>query len=191
MKAELIQAIGRYIELTESDQRLIGELFRKKILEKNDYWLLEGEVCRHLGLVTQGVLRYFYNRDGEEITYNFGREGDFVCNYLSFFQQQPSAKIIQATEPTELLVISYEQLQRFYQQVKDGERFGRLLMEKNYAEVIHQLTSQYTDSPEKRYLNFLHHFPDLVQRLPQYYIASYVGVKPQSLSRIRKRLLVR
>lgn len=163
----------------------------KRKLHKEDYFLREGEVCRYLAFVEQGLLRYYMNQDGEEITYNFGREKDFVCNYVSFFQKSPSTKNIQATEPATLLVVSYEDLQVLYKKLREGEKFGRLLIEKNYVEAILQLSSQYTDSPEKRYLKFLESFPDLQQRLPQYYIASFVGVKPPSLSRIRKRLSVK
>jgi DNA-binding MarR family transcriptional regulator len=79
-------------------------------------------------------------------------------------------------------------MQLFYEQVKYGERFGRLALEYVYVNLIHQVNSLYNDPPELRYQVFLTRFPDMGQRIPQYYIASYIGIKPQSLSRIRKRM---
>src|SRR5258708_7661683 len=95
---------------------------------------------------------------------------------------------IQALEETTLYLISYDNLQRLYADVKEGERFGRLAIEQVFLASIEQIRSLYADPPAARYQQFLATYPDLVQRIPQYYIASYVGVKPQSLSRIRKRL---
>jgi len=118
----------------------------------------------------------------------FSRENEFVCNYPSFLPQIPSDKNIQATEETTLYIISYENLQRFYRELKEGEKFGRLAIEQVFLSAIQQLDSLYTDPPVQRYQRFLSVYPDLVQRIPQYFIASYVGIKPQSLSRIRKRM---
>jgi len=95
---------------------------------------------------------------------------------------------IQALEDCVAWLISFDGLQQFYKEVEYGERFGRLGLEAVYVNVIAQIASIYTDTPEIRYKNFLRNYPAIVQRVPQYYIASYVGVKPQSLSRIRKRL---
>jgi CRP-like cAMP-binding protein len=94
-----------------------------------------------------------------------------------------------ALEPTTLLVITSQDLQKLYTNLSNGEKFGRLLMESVYTDAIQQIISFYTGSPQQRYQEFLENQPGLVQRVPQYYIASYIGIKPQSLSRIRKRLL--
>ena len=86
-----------------------------------------------------------------------------------------------------MLSITHDNLQRFYREVRQGERFGRLMAEALFVDVLRQLTSFYEDTPEQRYARFVRIYSDLQQRVPQYYIASYVGVKPQSLSRIRGR----
>ena len=85
-------------------------------------------------------------------------------------------------------MISFNDLQDFYREVEYGERFGRQGIEQVFLNAISQVTSFYADTPEVRYSKFLSDFRDIVQRIPQYYIASYVGIKPQSLSRIRKRI---
>jgi hypothetical protein len=85
--------------------------------------------------------------------------------------------------------VSFDGIQQFYKKVTQGERFGRLAIEAVFVSIVAQIAALHTDPPETRYRNFLLNYPGIVQRIPQYYIASYVGVKPQSLSRIRKRLI--
>jgi CRP-like cAMP-binding protein len=184
----LIRGLSRIMNISPEEEEVIRTIFIEETFEKGGLFLREGEVCDKLGLVCKGVFRYYIDQDGEDKTYNFAREGDFICNYESLFKQTPSPKNIQALEACEVYVITKKDLQLFYTRLKEGNLFGRIHMENVYAESIRQLISHYTESPEDRYLKFLKNSPELSQRIPQYYIASYVGVKPQSLSRIRKRL---
>jgi CRP-like cAMP-binding protein len=188
MHATLIDTIKQYIILSSADEEFIKTAFKEKIIEKGGYILKEGSVCRHVGFIKTGLVRYVINKDGSELTYYFSKENEFVCNYESFLDQSPSEKSIQALEKTILLTISYDDLQRLYITVAEGQKFGRLAIEGVFVNSIRQITSLYADRPEQRYLEFIKLYPDIQQRIPQYYISSYVGVKPQSLSRIRKRL---
>ena len=190
MTADLIQVIEQLINLTPAEKKLVQDLFKEKKYKKGDFFLAEGETCKHVGFITKGIVRYYINDEGEEKTYGFSKENDFVSNYESFVPQTPSQQIIQALEDSVLLVISRNDLQQFYAHIKEGERFGRLVIEQVFIQTLKERNSFYTDSPEFRYEKFIQQHPDLQQRLSQYYIASYVGVKPQSLSRIRKRLSV-
>ncbi|MBB5634997.1 CRP-like cAMP-binding protein [Pedobacter cryoconitis] len=133
-------------------------------------------------------MRYYINHDGEEKTYAFSQENDYVCNYESFIPQQPSTKVIQALEDCDILVISYDDLQLFYADVHEGERFGRIAIGAVFIQLLKDISSFYTETPELRYERFIKNHADLQQRISQYHIASFVGVKPQSLSRIRKRI---
>lgn len=184
----LIKALSGFIKLGPGEKEFVRSIFIEARFEKGELFLREGEVCDKLGLVCRGVFRYYIDQDGEDKTYNFAKEGDFICNYESLIKQLPSSKNIQAIEACEAVVISKKNLEFFYQEVREGNLFGRVHMENVYAETIRQLISHYTELPEDRYLKFLKNYPELNQRIPQYYIASYIGVKPQSLSRIRKRL---
>jgi CRP-like cAMP-binding protein len=184
----LLESIQSVITLSPAEKDLVIALFKEKTYKKGDFFLAGGQVCKQVGFVTKGLLRYYINHDGEDKTYDFAQENNFVCNYESFLPQSPSTKIIQALEDCEMLVVSYTDLQIFYQSIKEAERFGRLVIEQVFVQTLQDLSSFYTDSPELRYEKFLKKHPGLQQRISQYHIASYVGVKPQSLSRIRKRI---
>jgi len=183
----LLHSIEKIVSIDEVEKELVAELFHEKKLAKGEYFLKGGDVCRYVGFMISGVMRYYINDDGEEKTYGFAKESDFVCNNESFLPQRPSRQIIQALEDCTVLVIGYNDLQKFYTSLKNGERFGRMVIEQVFVKTLQGLNSFYTDSPELRYEKFVKEYPDLMQRIPQYYIASYVGVKPQSLSRIRSR----
>jgi CRP-like cAMP-binding protein len=188
MTGELISSIKSIIDLTPKEVDHINQLFKKKELKKGDFFLAEGQVCKQVGFIVKGLIRYYINHDGEEKTYAFAEENNFVCNYESFLPQTPSTKIIQALEDCEMLVISLADLQIFYKSIAQGERFGRLVIGQVFIQLLQDLSSFYTDTPEYRYEKFVKEHPGLQQRISQYHIASYVGVKPQSLSRIRRRI---
>ncbi|RZK64894.1 MAG: Crp/Fnr family transcriptional regulator, partial [Pedobacter sp.] len=183
-----LESIQNVITLSPAEQCLVTALFKEKSYKKGDFFLEGGQVCKQVGFVTKGLLRYYINHDGADKTYDFAQENNFVCNYESFLPQTASTKIIQALEDCALLVISYTDLQTFYRSVEGAERFGRLVIEQVFLQTLQDLSSFYTDSPEIRYEKFLKKHPNLQQRVSQYHIASFVGVKPQSLSRIRKRI---
>ena len=188
MTEKLISSIQSIIDLTQQEVECINELFEEKHIKKGDFFLAEGQVCKQVGFIVKGLIRYYINHNGEDKTYAFAQENNFVCNNESFIPQTPSTKIIQALEDCEILQISYADLQTFYKSIRQGERFGRLVIEQVFIQTLQDLSSFYTDTPEYRYEKFIKQHPDLQQRISQYHIASYVGVKPQSLSRIRKRI---
>jgi CRP-like cAMP-binding protein len=184
----LLNAIRSYIPLSVSDEGVVYKLFRKKTLAKGEHLLEAGNVCRYLAFIETGLVRYYSTDEKEEKTNYFNKEGDFVCDYMSFLPQTASFVSIQALEDTTFYILNHTDLQTFYQDVEHAERFGRLGIEHVFVQVINQIRSLYTEPPEVRYQKFIFNYPDIGQRIPQYYIASYVGVKPQSLSRIRNRI---
>jgi CRP-like cAMP-binding protein len=188
MITSLLDNIQSLITLDQGEKDFITSLFKEKRYKKGDFFLAEGQICKYVGFITKGLMRYYINHDGEEKTYSFSQENQYVCNYESFIPQNPSLKVIQALEDTEVLVISHTDLQLLYSNVKKGERFGRIAIEGVFLQLLLDINSLYTETPELRYETFLKNHSDLQQRISQYHIASYVGVKPQSLSRIRKRI---
>jgi CRP-like cAMP-binding protein len=186
----LIENIRAVVPLSAVDEKIIRGLFRKKIIKKDEHLLKEGEICRRLTFIEEGLVRYYQLNNGEEQTTYFNKEGEWVCDYPSFLPKVPTTVNIQALENTIAWMISFDGLQTFYQEVRHGEKFGRIGIEQVFINVMRQMTSLYTDKPQIRYQRFMEAYFDIAQRIPQYYIASYVGVKPQSLSRIRKRLIL-
>lgn len=184
----LFQKISQYIPLSPADQRFLETVCVPRTLAKGELWLQEGKICRELGFINKGLVCYYVTNDGLECVHNFALEGDFIGNFDSLINKTVSQKNIVALEPTELLTISYDNLQRLYSELPQGDRFGRLLMEEIYTAAISHIISFYTATPQQRYEAFAATRADLLQRVPQYYIAAYLGIKPQSLSRIRKRL---
>lgn len=184
----LLNNIQNLIRLSQEEKDIVTALFKEKTYKKGDFFLVEGQICKQVGFVTKGLMRYYINHDGEEKTYAFSQENQYVCNYESFLPQNPSSKIIQALEDSDVFVISHSDLQLLYAKVREGERYGRIAIETVFLQILKDINSLYTETPEVRYERFLHNHPDLQQRISQYHIASFVGVKPQSLSRIRKRI---
>lgn len=184
----LIATITKLIQITADEEAILSALFKPLKLKSGEYFLEEGQLCRYVGFIEEGLVRYHMNDNGNQKTLYFNKEGEFVSNYQSFLPHEPSNTSIQAIEDTAMQVINYADLQRLYSSVSEGEKLGRLAIEYVFLSSLGQLKSFYKDSPTERYQQFLQSYPDLVQRIPQYHIASYVGIKPQSLSRIRRKL---
>jgi CRP-like cAMP-binding protein len=184
----LLNSMRKVITLSPAEVGIVTTLFKKKIYKKGDFFLEEGRICKQVGFVAKGLMRFYINQDGEEKIYDFSQENEFVCNYESFLPQIPSSKNIQALEDSVVFVISHADLQLFYANVRGGERFGRVAIESVFVKLLQDISALYAETPELRYERFLKNHADLQQRISQYHIASFVGVKPQSLSRIRKRI---
>ncbi|MCZ8217551.1 MAG: Crp/Fnr family transcriptional regulator [Cyclobacteriaceae bacterium] len=188
MHQKLIQSVKQIAPIDSDEEDIFMNVFSLKVIKRGDFFLKEGEVNNKLGFVVEGLVRYFVYKDNEESTLEFSKEGEFIAEYQSFLTQTESIQCIQAIENTTLLVTDFQGLQTIYSKIKNGNLIGRIVIEYRFGHLMRQLLSIYMHTTEERYLHFLKTFPDLVQRVPQYYIASYVGVKPESLSRIRKRL---
>ena len=188
MYKKLLSNISSYIHLSEEEKIELESLFLFKSIKKNEFFLREGEVANSVGFINSGLFRYYLNEDGEIKTFAFSKENEYISNHESFLTKTPSTKSIQALEDSEILIISREGLKKFYEEFNEGEKFGRKIMEGLFIYYLQELTSFYSHSPEQRYLKILEQQPELIQRISQYHIASYLGIKPQSLSRIRSRL---
>ena len=187
MYAHLLNLFSQIAELDPREIELIQSCFKPFSLDKGSFFLREGEINKHVGFINQGLVRYFVYKDEEESTFEFTKEGDFIADYQSFNNQTISKQNIQAIEDCELLIINYIDAQEMFNSIKNGNLIGRKIIEHRFGVIVNSLLAIYMQSHEERYKNFLQQYSDLSQRIPQYHIASYVGVKPPSLSRIRRR----
>lgn len=186
----LISRIKDYIPLSGEDVQLVESLFVKEQFKKNEVLLSEGSVCQKLFFVARGIVRFSQLSEGEEKTFVFRAEGAFCNDLESFLQKTPSKNTITTIEPSIIFSITYDDLQVFYNEVAYGDRFGRLAIEEIFVMVVNHLTTFYAETPEQRYVRFAQTHKNFLQRIPQYYITSYIGVTPQALCRIKKKLLM-
>jgi CRP-like cAMP-binding protein len=185
----LIQTLNHVVSLEPGEIEFLKSIFKEVCFKKGDYFLKAGDINNQLGFVQKGLIRYFVYKNEEESTLEFSKEGEFVAEYQSLVQKTQSIQSIQAIEDTTMLVMTSDDLQNLYCNTKNGDKIGRIVIEHRFNVLVTQLMSIYMHNSDQRYLHFLKTYPEIVQRIPQYYIASYVGVKPQSLSRIRKRFI--
>lgn len=185
----LLNSLKQITELDSEEETMFRKAFKPYSLKKNEFFLQSTEVNHRLGFLCKGLVRYFVFKNEEESTLEFTKEGEFIADYGSFISKEPSLQNIQALEDCQLLVIEYEELQKLYKISRNANLLGRIIIEHRFIIMVDQLLTVHRYNPEDRYRYFLNHYKDLTQRIPQYLIASFVGVKPQSLSRIRKRIV--
>ena len=184
---QLTNILSGIAPMDDREIQLLASLFKPKRLKKGEFFLQSGKVAYHVGYLYSGLVRYFVYKDGEESTFEFTKEGEFIADYQSFTKKTISLQNIQAIEDAELLIIQFDGLQQLFNGIRHGNLIGRRIIEHRFDVMVSQLLAIYMQSHEERYLRFTEQYADLVQRIPQYLIASYVGVQPQSLSRIRRR----
>jgi CRP-like cAMP-binding protein len=186
--AALQAYLARFVTLTEGEFATFCAKLTPRQLKRKELLLRQGEVCKQVAFVIGGCLRYFYLVEGEEHTGQFFFENSFYTDYESFLSGEPSRQNVDALEKTQLLLLRKTDLYGLYEENPKFERFGRLMAEQAYLGVRKRNTDLLNLSPEDRYLELLAKRPKVIERVPQHYIASYLGIKPQSLSRIRKRI---
>ncbi len=180
--------IGRLVSLSEEEYALFFAQLRLVKLKKREMLLHEGEVCREAYFINKGCLRYFYNVEGEEKSGQFFFENAWYSDFYSFTTGKATDENIQALEASELLALSREALLQLFEQIPKLERWGRLIAENAFIGLKNVNSAYLNLSPTERYQALLRERPKVIQRVPQRYIASYLGIQPESLSRIRKRL---
>lgn len=187
MHNNLIQLFSQIAPLANEDIELIQTSFKPYHLKKGEYFLKAGEKNEYIAFLQQGLVRYFVDKNNTEATFEFTQEGEFIGDYQSFTKQTPSLQYIQAIEDCSLLRITLADVQHIFNHTKHGNKLGRIIVEHRFDVMVNQLLSIYMQNPEDRYKRFVANYTNLAQRIPQYLIASYVGIQPQSLSRMRKR----
>lgn len=188
MLQKIKENLLKYVEFTDEEITNLISKLETKVIEKNDLLLREGETCKYVSFINKGLIRFYYVKDGKEYNSGFFQAGTWVSEYVSFLHKEPSLFYIEAMDSTELFLLSYDNMQKLYSQGKAFERLGRLIAESLFYAYFKRNMSLLLDTPEERYQSFLKENCSLLELIPLKHIASYVGVKPESLSRIRKRM---
>jgi CRP-like cAMP-binding protein len=172
---------------SQVDATLIEPLLESKKLLKGDFLFREGDICHFVGLTARGCLRSFFIKDGKELTLFFHSEHSTLGDYESFRRQTPAHFSCQAIEDSKVLILNSQVIESL-EAMPDGQKLLRLVVEDLAFQLRDRLLSLYRDSSEQRYINFLKSEPKLLQRIPQHYIASHLGIEPESLSRLKRKV---
>lgn len=190
MENTLVDMMSNFMDLNDEEKQGIKEAFPIKTFEKETFLLKEGQIAKDAFLVIKGCIREYAIQDGEEVTTEFYTEFQSAVNFDSMANKKPSKCYFSCSEDTTVAIMNAEKESALYKKFPQFGEVCRVEMEKMLGSNQEAFLTFKNASPKERYLNILQDRPDLVQRVPQYQLASYIGVKPETLSRIRKRILM-
>ncbi len=179
--------IDNYYSLSAAAQEALQNCFVKVEFYKNDFLLKEGNICRYLYFVEKGALRGFYNLDGKEVTHWFGFENDFVTSFHSFITGKAAVENIQFLEYSVLWALPKEKMLSLFDRFHEIERLVRIIYENYYIRLEDRFVNAQFKTAAERYESLLTDTPYILTRVPLGYIAAYLGITQETLSRIRSR----
>lgn len=186
MHDALIAALNKHVSLSNAEAGIVITYFRYRRFRKRQYISQEGEVTRYETFIIKGLTRtYEIDPKGQEHVVQFGMEGWWVGDLYSFLSETPGRYNIDCLEDTEVFQITKADLERLYDQVPKTERHFRILLQNAFIAATQRLSATLAQSATERYQAFIKNYPQIEQRVPNHQIASYLGITPQSLSRIR------
>jgi CRP-like cAMP-binding protein len=182
--------IRQHVELSaDEESRLLSKVRTRKFL-KGQYVVQNGDVCKYENFVLSGCLKAFYiDNEGQEHILMFAIENWWIADLGSFISQTPADLNVQCLENCELVQIQYDDLQELYTAIPKLERFFRIIIQKAFVAAQKRIINNFTLPAIERYLQFRDHYPTIEQRVPQYMIASYLGITKEFLSKIRSQLI--
>jgi CRP-like cAMP-binding protein len=191
MYDQYFQHFKSKIPLTEEEQELIKNYLTLKKLRKKQWLLQEGDVCKCVSFVEKGALRlYKVNEDGSEHIVQFALDGQFLTDLYSFLTNEPSIYNIDAIEESELVLITKSASDELRKRSPKYQEFIFQATSEAYIQLEKRMTSVISLNVEERYKELTSNYPNIIQRLPQHMIASYMGLTPETLSRVRKRISI-
>ncbi|NAS30662.1 cyclic nucleotide-binding domain-containing protein [Flavobacteriaceae bacterium R38] len=186
----LFNFIAKIVQLQDVDVSKIASKLSVEDYKKGDFILKQNQVSKTLKFVLSGIYRVYQLKDGKEITsyFNYEERNPLVASFVSLLAKEPSKEFIECIVPGKLISISYSDWQEVYKTSLELNIFGRIMAEKNYLLAIQRIESLQYQNATERYELFLKLYPNLFNQIPHHYISSYLGITPESLSRIRKTL---
>ncbi len=185
----LFGSIREKVSLTQEEEKMVASFFTTKKLRKRTYLLQPGEVCKYTAFVSKGLLRSgVVDEKADDHILQFAIEGWWISDIYSFLTSEPSGYFIDTLEDSELLLLSKENNELLLEKVPKMERYFRILTQNAIIALQRRLIGSLSQSAEEKYLKLLSLYPQIVQRVHQHMIASYIGVTPETLSRIRKQM---
>jgi CRP-like cAMP-binding protein len=188
----LIKELREIAGLSDEEIDLYMSFLVKKTIKKKDHLLMAGDVSTAVAYVNKGCLRrYIIDDHSKEIILNFALEDYWIGDLESLIFQKPTIYYIQALEESELLLLSRKNLFRANEEIPKFKIFHDDKVQRNHYYALKRLSVAKSATPEEKYLFLMKEQPQLFQRIPQHYIAAYLGIEPESLSRLRKRIVIK
>lgn len=185
---EIRNYFEKMVSLSENDWEIFSSKLIKRDFAKNAVIVKIGQKENYLSFIEKGIVRLCVPNDFDDITFDFGFAGNFISAYQYFLTQEPSTYQVEAISESVLWSVSYSDLQDIYATTATGNTIGRLTTEGLFITKSKREISFLTQSAEERYLSLIENDAHLLQSIPLKYLASYIGITPQALSRIRKRI---
>jgi len=186
----LLKNIQRHISLSEKDKKLLTDTFHSKKIKRKHFLLEAGDISKYTYFVTGGCLRTYYtDKDGEEHVISFSIEDWWAGDISSFNRGEPSLFSIDALEDSEVLYADKAGMDKLYEQIPQLEKYFRIIFQNALAAQFQRITNNNSFTAEERYVAFQKKYPQFDRRIPQKYLASYLGITPEFLSKLKKHLL--
>lgn len=185
----IFQFIRRFIKISEEEMHEITPYLQVRYFNKRSIVVNKGEVDRYFNFVMEGLVRKYFIHNNKEINLYFAREGEIISSTRSFIQQQPSDVILETLEATSLISIRFEDLETIYARHPFFERIGRLVLADQLIMKDDWEMSLLKETVRERFVNFVKHHPDLLQRVPQKMLASFLNIEPETFSRLKHLLM--
>lgn len=185
---QIRQYFEKAVKLTDKDWEFFSSKLIKQEFPKNHHLLTVGQTEKYLSFIETGIMRFYVPKDENDLTFAFVFRHNFVSGYNSFLTQTPSIYNIETLTKTTLWRLTYSDLQNIYAETEIGNAIGRQASENLFLDKSKRELSLLNETAEQRYLNLFSEQPQLMKEIPLKYIASYIGITPQALSRIRKRI---
>ena len=180
---------SNFVSLSMDELQLTEKYFELKTINKKEFLLQDGKICNFIAFIKSGTIRHFHIKNGDEKTCDISFENSWVTDFQSFTHDTNCIMNLQAMEETVVFLIKKENLYKLYQECNKYETFGRIMAENVAQRATEIAMSLSSDKPEERFLNLIKNKPNIFQRIPQKYIANFLGISPESLSRLRNRII--
>lgn len=181
--------VEQVVRLSEPEWALFEQVLTRQTLRRKEHFLQPGQRARSVAFIETGLIRHYYLKDGNAHSVHFYQEGSMFTDMHSLLTGRPSRYYFDVLEDSRLLLIAQDDLNWLYAQSPVWDRFGRLMMQRQVMVVQEMKNALVFDSPEERYQQLVRQKPRLLERVPQHMIASYLGITPVHLSRIRRHLM--
>lgn len=186
----LVAYINQYIYLTSDEKEILSKKIKYRRYLKGQYVVQQGDICKYESFVIKGCLKTFHvDTEGQEHIVMFAVENWWTADLGSFIAQTPADYNVQCLENTEVFQFPYEKMEELYRQIPGLERFFRIIIQKAYVASEKRIVRNFSLPAKERYLKFREQYPQIEQRVPQYMIASYLGITKEFLSKIRSQLI--